>query len=546
MRSKEILKIFKRLQEVRGITGTREEREIAEVVFQCFAEMSYFKNNPGRLIRSEIPGDFLERFNVSAFYKNPKPSEKTIILTGHMDVVDIEGFKHLSSLAFDYEAYTSHVQELKISKEAEADLQSGEWIFGRGVADMRFGLAIAIEIMKEFMEQEEFSGNLLFLGVVGEESNSEGMRHAVRYLQDLKTSFKLDFRALLLFESFLDSPKIPSRKYIHIGACGKLMPFFLAIGESHHASIPSSGFDSSVVIAEIISAMCFQLDLSMESHGKTAPPPSCLKYGDLTKGYSASTPLHGLAYFNMVTLEEKPDEIMETLLELSRKSVSEVATRIIHKRNRSEEKGGKTKRDISDDVGIFTYKEVYKRALRNHGEKIEKEVNQVYETMRSSGKTIQDISIAIVQRVFDRSGIKPPALLVGYLPPYYTSKFPDESDPKVKHVLSLVDQLSSYAKSKFNEDLVRDDFYMGVSDLSFSYGLGEENISGVMNNIPGCDLLFPIPEKEMKDLNIPGVIIGTYGKDFHTPTERLHLRYALEVVPELHRFAINQLMESDY
>lgn len=535
MSDKDLLHRFKRLQSIRGVTGTVEEREIAEEVYRSFAEVPYFRQHPEHLMKSEIANDVYSRFNVYAFYHNPEPCNKTIILTGHMDVVDIEGFGHLSGLAFDYKEYTKRVHELSISPSAKDDLNSGEWIFGRGVADMRFGLAMAIELLKEYTEKPDFSGNLLFLGVVGEETNSEGMRHALPFLYDLEKQYDLDYLALFLFESFLFDPEQPLQKRIHIGACGKLMPFFIVAGENHHASIPSGTIDSPMVIAEIIERMSLEDRFRMESRGKVSPPLVCLKYGDMSSGYSASTPLYGMACFNYVTLEEKAEEVITLMKTTAENVLADIVDKLNDKKIVEERRGGEVK-------NVVCYEEVYRKAVEKKGKYIEEGIRRLYESMSREGKSIQDIGLAIVHWVYEQSEISKPAVIIGFLPPYYVTKFPDESEQKTKHVLNLIEELSEYADYTFGETLVKDDYYMGVSDLSFVYGLDGISVTRVTKNIPGCDLLYMVPDTVMQKLKVPGVVIGTYGKDFHTPTERLHLGYSLKVVPELHRYAIDHLM----
>ena len=57
-------------------------------------------------------------------------------------------------------------------------MASGEWLFGRGVNDMKGGLSIGLAIMDWFgqkvLEYPETTGNLLFAAVADEEAYSAG------------------------------------------------------------------------------------------------------------------------------------------------------------------------------------------------------------------------------------------------------------------------------------------------------------------------------------------------------------------------------------
>lgn len=66
------------------------------------------------------------------------------MLSGHFDVVSTEEYGKAEPWA--YEVGTSKLEEMlrkmPLDDVAKADLESGEWIWGRGVADMKGGLAI--------------------------------------------------------------------------------------------------------------------------------------------------------------------------------------------------------------------------------------------------------------------------------------------------------------------------------------------------------------------------------------------------------------------
>lgn len=133
----------------------------------------------------EIPGDAGKRPLVYGLVRGNKKSGRTIILTGHYDVVSAEDYGPLKPLAFSVDELKAELEKeygeqvmrapkktvgkgrmeagAKASKEtgegAEVpekmtvgaaadpeqdfrnDVASGEWIFGRGAADMKGGLA---------------------------------------------------------------------------------------------------------------------------------------------------------------------------------------------------------------------------------------------------------------------------------------------------------------------------------------------------------------------------------------------------------------------
>ena len=143
---------FIQLLHVPGISGTRSEVLTAEKVLSLLEEMPCFQSHPAQLWRIPVPDDPLGRFDVAAYLELNPRAKKCVILSGHMDVVGVEEYGHLAELAFDPEALRERIAELPLSDEARRDLESGAWIFGRGTADMKLGLALGLELLRHFSE----------------------------------------------------------------------------------------------------------------------------------------------------------------------------------------------------------------------------------------------------------------------------------------------------------------------------------------------------------------------------------------------------------
>lgn len=143
---------FIQLLHVPGISGTRSEVLTAEKVLSLLEKMPYFQSHPSQLWRIPVPDDPLGRFDVVAYLELNPRAKKCVILSGHMDVVGVVEYGHLAELAFDPEALRERIAELPLSDEARRDLESGSWIFGRGTADMKLGLALGLELLRHFSE----------------------------------------------------------------------------------------------------------------------------------------------------------------------------------------------------------------------------------------------------------------------------------------------------------------------------------------------------------------------------------------------------------
>ncbi len=98
-------------------------------------------------------------------------------------MVNVEDFGQLQAFAFEPELYTNTLKELDLaaySSEVQGDLDKGNWLFGRGIMDMKAGLAMQLAVLSELSEKG-FDGNLLLVSVPDEERNSDGMLSVIPF-----------------------------------------------------------------------------------------------------------------------------------------------------------------------------------------------------------------------------------------------------------------------------------------------------------------------------------------------------------------------------
>ena len=148
-----------------------------------------------------FPGDRYNGRKIPyAFLKGKK--KDAVLLSGHFDVVSTEEYGKAEPWA--YEAGTSKLEEMlrkmPLDDVAKADLESGEWIWGRGVADMKGGLAIHAALFEQYAKQAldgTLEGSIMFMPVPDEESYSAGMRNGVQILKQFKEKYGLNYKLLI-------------------------------------------------------------------------------------------------------------------------------------------------------------------------------------------------------------------------------------------------------------------------------------------------------------------------------------------------------------
>ncbi len=542
MEKKYLSDVFNSLVSIKSISGTSGEVDIAKKIYKILKKIDYFKKYKDNLKLIDIENDNLNRKFVYAFYKNPNKTKKTIIITGHLDVVDVDEFKHLKDVAFDFKKCTDRINELSLDKEVTEDLKSNNWIFGRGVADMKFGLALNIYIMKKIISNRDFQGNIIFLSVPGEETNSEGMLEAVKYLDKIQIEKKLDYLCMFMPECFIEDGT--ETKYIHMGAIGKIMPLFFFVGKETHADEPFKGVNPIMMSSELNRLLELNSEFSYKNKKTVTPPPICLKQVDLKELYSAQTALYSAAYYNFNILDFNYELFMKKLKKLLNVSNENVLKRI-------KEKALSFKNKIEEEVSyydkkihILTYSDLYKKAEKNFKDDLDVFIKNRIDNMILEKIDNQKISINIIKLLVDISKTNEPTVIISFAPPVYPSYYPNLQNNKGKKIVELINYIREYGERKYNIKFKQKDYYM-VSDLSYT-GLKDINsINEVLNNIPLYESHYDLPYKSINNLNIPAIILGPYGKDFHKNTERLNIPYSFEILPDIYEKALYKITGGD-
>ena len=176
-----------------SVTGSAGEAAFAPKLAQSIGQL-------GEVWTAPIPGE--ARANVFALKRGRGRS--TIVLTVHYDVVPATGYGALEHLAFaPARLLPDMVARLRESGEnplALADLESGAFLPGRGLLDMKAGLAAGIAAMEAYAG----GANLLFLAVADEEERSAGARAAAPQLAKLAAEQGLDIRLIVNLDAISD------------------------------------------------------------------------------------------------------------------------------------------------------------------------------------------------------------------------------------------------------------------------------------------------------------------------------------------------------
>lgn len=536
-----IFKLMLELVSVPSISETTGELEMAGLIYRKLAELPYFKENPEHLKLLPVKNDPLGRQAVFAVVKAGSGVSRTVILTGHYDVVDAEGCGALKSYAFDPLEYTRRLSFEELPEDARKDLESGNYIFGRGVSDMKCGIAIEMALLSEAScNPAGLKINLAFLAVPDEENNSAGMRGAVSHLVDLQKEMGLEYIAAINCEPSGPGAPDDESRYIFTGTVGKIMPLFYMVGKETHVGKYFEGLNANLL------ASCLNLVLEAnpdfaDAHGREVfPPPACLKLKDLRDAYSVTLPERAVAYYNMLITSTTPSRLLEDMKKAAEEAFSMAIAHLKKAAEAYSQKTGKTI-EIPWHPKVITYKELVEEVRRNFPGNMSEYVKQYIESL-PDGLDARDKAISLAGELMKHYPHRSPMIVVGFLPPYYPHRANGGLSEKERNVLKAVDEVVSTASRDYGIDMKVMDYFAGITDLSyFGFRGRPEELGTVSDNMPGWGYIYDLPLDGLLRLDIPVLNIGPSGRDDHKYTERLELDYSLNVVPKLLKCAVESL-----
>lgn len=436
-----------------------------------------------------ILGDAAGRSNVFAVKRGR--SNRTVVLTGHFDVVPIDGYGTLKPLAFEAEKLLPEIiARLKATGENElalADFESDEFLPGRGLLDMKAGLAAGLVAMETY----QGDATLLFIAVSDEEDRSAGARAAAPRLKEIEIELGLDIRLVINLDAISDQGDGTRARVATLGSIGKQLLTAYVVGKEAHAGYPWDGANAAYLAAELITEFELSPELSETTDHEVAAPPTCLHSKDVKQVYNVTTPAATWAYWNTMQHRRSAAEVFSISFELATRAMKRAAMR------------------VKRDVPVMVYADVARLV------KPEVLAHKAAEIATLTHLDFAERSKLLTEFAWENSGLVGPAVVLGFGSiPYPAVKLSNET---------LAEKLKSTLQP-FGIGTVS--YFAGISDMSF-FGEASGDLSVVANNTPIWGTSFTM----LDAAGYPCINLGPWGRDYHHWLERLHAPYAFEVLP---------------
>lgn len=456
-----------------SVTGTPEEAAFPQRMAEHIRQFD-------RTWVAAIPNDPFHRSTFFALKRGR--SRRTIVLTGHFDTVTFADYGSLAGLALSPAGLAPALMKaLRGSGEnalALADLEDGTFLPGRGLLDMKAGLAAGLAAMEEY----EGDASLLFLAVPDEEERSAGARAAIPQLKAAADELGLEIALVVNLDSISDQGDGAKGRIVTYGSIGKQLLCAHVEGKPAHAGYPQDGVNAAYVMAELIRQIELSPQLLESTAGEVAAPPATLFAKDGKQGYNVTTPSSAFAYWNTMQHRRSGAEVLDVALSLASAAIAEAEHRTGHR------------------IALHRAADFPRPKL-----------------VPDHALALPDQSRLAFEQMVKENGIRGPAVILGFGSIPYPAVMLEEGPLR---------QAVSAAVRPFG--LAEINYFAGISDMSF-FGKAAGDLGAVAANTPIWGSGFTMPEPG----GFPCINIGPWGRDYHTWLERLHAPYAFETLPRV-------------
>lgn len=504
----------------RSVTGSPGECDFPHLVRTLLAQNRYFHLNPAHL-RVQPLDDGTARSNLFALVKGS--GRKTVVLAGHFDTVPFDDYAELTPYACDPETLLPLIiEKLKRTGEnslALADLESGDYLPGRGLLDMKAGIAAGIAVLEAFAAQEERVGNILLLATPDEEDRSAGMRAAAAMLPQIARDSDLDIRLVINLDSIADDGDGAFGRSVTMGSIGKLLLTAMVIGREAHACYPFAGINANYLAAELLTEIECAPELAETSSHEIAAPPSALYAKDAKTGYNVTTPARVFVYWNTLQHRRAPAEVLSIATGMAREAMERAMTRLAQRaQNVSPPQPFR-----DETVQVLSFAE-----LKAEARKADPDFDASFDLLNRELADRQDIDFPTRARlatefVWASTKLPGPAVILGFGSlPYPAVSLSDEA--LAERLMTVIAE----AAVEKGTTVSRLGYFPGISDMSF-LGEASGDLSVAEANTPIWGQSFALAPSP----GYPAINIGPWGRDYHHWLERLNAPHAFDVLPHL-------------
>jgi len=529
------------LTPIASVTGTDDEASFAGKLLELLKGSPAFADDPDRLWTVAVPGGAFPRACVCGLVRGN--GRRTVILTGHFDIVETSGYGPLEPLALtpdalgpaliaaiEKEPFDQH------SAKALDDLRSRKFIAARGLLDMKAGLAAGLAVAEAFAARPERDGNLLFVAVPDEEGNSAGARRMAEVLADIAGERGLEIEAAINLDATGDDGDGTIGRMVALGSVGKLLPSALVVGKAMHVADNFRGFGAAALAGALAAEVEWLPELTERTGEELGAGPTLLGMKDTKTVYDVTMPASVWMYWNVALHRNGPQHVLAAMKAAAGRAA---AAHLAGLRERAATLGTGTS---FGETEVISYAELLEAVTGADKDKAD-QMGWFAEGLAGSGLDLPEQCRRLTERLWAMSGRSGPAIVLGFASTPYLPATLGE-DAGAQQLKRAVEQAIVSVGTRFETSFRTIRYFPGISDVSYFGQADASTIPDIAANTPAWRAVLGGSER-LAVAGIPTVNAGPWGRDYHTRLERMHVDYGFRVLPALVAEIAGQVLGAD-
>ncbi len=505
-----------------SVTGTPDEAAFGPWLCDYLRASACFGATPEVWSFPVAPGD--GRHVVALLVRGT--GARTVVLTGHYDTVTTEDYGDLEPLARQPEplrdALLARLARTPdpASALALADLASGEFLPGRGLLDMKGGLAAGLAAMAT-IAAGPFDGNLLFLAVPDEENASAGARAAAAALPALGAERGLTIVAAINLDAIADDGDGGAGRVLATGTVGKVLPTAFVVGRPVHSGFALRGLNAAVLAGAIAARLEWAPELTDDSASVPGTAASLLSAKDGKAGYDVTQPGSAFLFWNVLLHRRNPADVLPIVAGLVNEAVNDCLGKLAERAAASGH--ARDASGLETSVPVMTYGELL-ADVAAADPTIAEHLSRI--AAAASGLDLPERCRRMTSALWARSGRSGPAVVLGLGSiPYLATAV---QDPGLSRVIA---GFLAAVREGHGVELTQTPYFAGISDMSFFGQADDRAFTALGPDTPVWEQAIRLAPGALAQ--VPTVNLGPWGRDYHTPLERTHVDYAFRQLPAL-------------
>ena len=527
--------------------GDGGEAKVAKYVNDFYAKLPYFQAHPEQnYMFSNL--EEKDRMSNIAYLKGTKgDSKRCVIMIGHIDTVGVDDYGTFWEKAFRPDLLPEQFLSMKVPQEVIDDIKSGEFMFGRGALDMKSGVAGHMTIMEYFAEHlDELDGYVMHVAECDEEDMSGGIIAALDEMVKIKQKEGLQYIACINADYSTNYNPGDENRYIYYGCIGKTLPSYVVFGKEAHVGQSFAALDPNLLLAEITRKISLNVDYSDIAYGEICVPPISLKQADTKVGYTVQTALVAYGYYNYFTHGMTPTQVLYNAKQVAIDAMDDVIKYLNRQYMRFCNISKVKFTPLPWKTRVLTYKEYYEEIKANRGQEFVDAMDKFMKELHESdpGMDLRVYGNTVIQEMWKWMDDKSPCIVVYFGSLYSANIEMTGKTPMEKALLDAVEDAVEKVRPEAGRQIKTRMFYPYIADSSFmAVGGDPSTVDDLNDNMPSSKYKYFHDISKIREIDVPVVNIGTFGRDGHMVTERVDMKQTFENVPNITFETIRTLLK---